>query len=119
MKVEGKNAVVELFRSNSKVEKLLVQQNLKQELDNIIMLALKRHIKIVYAPKDVLDKESTVKNHQGVIAYINGYVYASVDDMFKVAKERNEEPFFVLLDEIADPHNLGSIIRSCECAGVH
>jgi 23S rRNA (guanosine2251-2'-O)-methyltransferase len=76
-------------------------------------------VKILFVPKDVLDRESTVKNHQGVIAFINGYVYGSVDDMFAVAKQKGEEPFLVLLSEIADPHNLGSIIRSAECAGVH
>jgi 23S rRNA (guanosine2251-2'-O)-methyltransferase len=119
MKVEGKNAVLELFRSNSQVEKVLVQQNLKNELENIIDLAKRRSVKILFVPKDVLDRESTVKNHQGVIAFINGYVYGSVDDMFAVAKQKGEEPFLVLLSEIADPHNLGSIIRSAECAGVH
>jgi 23S rRNA (guanosine2251-2'-O)-methyltransferase len=119
MKVEGKNAVLELFRSNSQVEKVLVQQNLKNELENIIDLAKRRSVKILFVPKDVLDRESTVKNHQGVIAFINGYVYGLVDDMFAVAKQKGEEPFLVLLSEIADPHNLGSIIRSAECAGVH
>lgn len=119
MKVEGKNAVAELFRSNSKVEKVLVQQNLKNEFVNIIDYAVKRKIKIQYVTKEVLDKESNVKNHQGVIAYINGYIYSMVDDLFKVAIDKNEQPFFVLADEVSDPHNLGSIIRTCECAGVH
>ena len=119
MKVEGKNAVAELFRSNSKVEKVLVQQNLKNEFVNIIDYVVKRKIKIQYVTKEVLDKESNVKNHQGVIAYINSYIYSMVDDLFKVATDKNEQPFFVLVDEVSDPHNLGSIIRTCECAGVH
>lgn len=119
MKVEGKNAVKELFASNSRVEKILIQQNLKQELDNIVYLAKRKNTKIIFAPKDVLDKESTAKNHQGVIAYINGYVYGSIEDMFNLAKKKNEQPFLVLVDEVSDPHNLGSLIRSCECAGVH
>lgn len=119
MKVEGKNAVTELFGSNSKVEKLLVQQNMKQQFDNLLFLAKKRNVKVVFADKQVLDKESDVKNHQGIIAYINGYIYSSVDKMLEFAKNKNEEPFLVLIDEVSDPHNLGSIIRTCECAGVH
>jgi len=119
MKVEGKNAVVELFRSNTQIDKLLVQNNAKQDLQNIITLAQKKHVKISYVPKEALDRESTVKNHQGVIAVINGFKYASLDDILQVAKDRNEEPFILICDGIADPHNLGSLIRTCECAGVH
>lgn len=119
MKVEGKNAVVELFRSNTQIDKLMVQNNAKQDLQNIITLAQKKHIKISYVPKEALDRESTVKNHQGVIAVINGYKYASLDDILKVANDRGEQPFILLCDGIADPHNLGSLIRTCECAGVH
>ena len=119
MKVEGKNAVTELFRSNSKVEKLVVQQNLKQELDSIIYMAKRKNVKIVFADKSFLDRESEVKNHQGIIAHINGYIYSNVDEMLKLAKQKNEEPFLVLVDEVSDPHNLGSLIRSAECAGVH
>ena len=119
MKVEGKNAVVELFRSNTKIEKILIQQNQKDNFKNIIELAQRKRVIIKYLPKDVLDRESQQKNHQGVIAFVENYIYASVDEMFEVAKQRKQEPFFVLLDEIADPHNLGSLIRTCECAGVH
>ena len=119
MKVEGKNAVVELFRSNTQIDKIIIQNNAKQDLQNIITLALKKKVKISYAPKEALDRESTVKNHQGVIAVINGYKYASLDDILKVAKDRCEEPFILICDGIADPHNLGSLIRTCECAGVH
>ena len=119
MKVEGKNAVTELLNSNSKAEKLLVQQNLKQELDGIVYLAKRKNIKVNFVPKDVLDKESSSKNHQGVIAYISGYVYSNIEEMFELASKRGESPFFVLVDEVSDPHNLGSLIRTCECAGVH
>ncbi|MGN1212575.1 MAG: 23S rRNA (guanosine(2251)-2'-O)-methyltransferase RlmB [Christensenellales bacterium] len=119
MKVEGKNAVAELFASNSKVEKLLVQQNLKQELDNLIFQAKKRNVKVMFCQKEVLDKESTTKHHQGVIAFINGFVYSTIDEMFELANKKDEQIFLVLIDEVEDPHNLGSLIRSCECAGVH
>lgn len=119
MKVEGKNAVFELFRSNTKIEKILIQQNQKEVLKNIIDLAKRKGVKTNFVPKEMLDRESQVKNHQGVIAYVSNYVYASVDEMFEVARQKNQQPFFVLIDQVADPHNLGSLIRTCECAGVH
>ncbi|HAJ77868.1 MAG TPA: 23S rRNA (guanosine(2251)-2'-O)-methyltransferase RlmB [Clostridiales bacterium] len=119
MKVEGKNAVIELFRSNTAIDKLLIQNNAKKDLENIITLALKKRIRVSYVPKEALDRESTVKNHQGVIAVVNGYSYASLEDILSFAKSKNEEPFILLCDGIADPHNLGSLIRTCECAGVH
>ena len=118
MKVEGKNAVVELFRSNTKVDKILIQQNQKTELQNVVELAKKRGTKINFAPKEALDRESTVKNHQGVIAFVSGYSYASVDEILEHAHQSGKEPFLVLVDQVADPHNLGSLIRTCECAGV-
>ena len=119
MKVEGKNAVVELFRSNTQIDKILIEKTAQNTLGDIIGLASKKHTKIQFLPKEAMDRESTVKNHQGVIAVINGYKYASVDDVLNVAKERNQNPFVLICDGIADPHNLGSIIRSAECAGVH
>ncbi|MGN1221736.1 MAG: 23S rRNA (guanosine(2251)-2'-O)-methyltransferase RlmB, partial [Christensenellales bacterium] len=90
-----------------------------QELDNLIFQAKKRNVKVMFCPKEVLDKESTTKHHQGVIAFINGFVYSTIDEMFELANKKNEQVFLVLADEVADPHNLGSLIRSCECAGVH
>ena len=117
MKVEGKNAVVELFRSNTQIDKLLVERG-ANGLENILALAQKKHTKVQYLPKDAMDSQSTVKNHQGVIAVISGYHYADIDDILQVAKNRGEAPFILLCDGIADPHNLGSLIRTCECAGV-
>lgn len=119
MKVEGKNAVVELFRSNTQIDKVIVQNNAKSDLQNIIALAQKKHVKISYAPKEALDRESTVKNHQGIIAYVSGFSYSSLDEILNFAKSKKQNPFILLCDKIADPHNLGSLIRTCECAGVH
>ncbi len=119
MKVEGKNAVVELFRSNTQIDKILIEKTAQNQLSEIIGLANKKHIKLQFLPKEALDRESTVKNHQGVIAVINGYQYSSIDEILYVAKERNQNPFILLCDGIADPHNLGSLIRTAECAGVH
>lgn len=119
MKVEGKNAIVELFRSNTQIEKILIERNAQNTLGDILSLAAKRRVRVQYLPKEVMDKESTVKNHQGVIAIVNGYKYASIDDILAVAKSKNQAPFILLCDGVEDPHNLGSIIRTCECAGVH
>ena len=119
MKVEGKNAVIELFRSNTKIDKIMIETSAKNQLQNIIELASKKRVRLQFLPKEVLDRESDVKNHQGVIAFINGYQYSNLDEILKVANERQENPFIILCDGIEDPHNLGSIIRTCECAGVH
>lgn len=119
MKVEGKNAVLELFRSNTPIDKLLVEQSAKNSLTEIISKAQKQRIKISYLPKEALDRESTVKNHQGVIAFVSGYQYSDLDDIIAFAESKNQTPFILLCDGIEDPHNLGSLIRTCECAGVH
>lgn len=119
MKVEGKNAVLELFRSNTPIDKLLVEQSAKNSLTEIISKAQKQRIKISYLPKEALDRESTVKNHQGVIAFVSGYQYSDLEDIIAFAETKNQAPFILLCDGIEDPHNLGSLIRTCECAGVH
>lgn len=119
MKVEGKNAVMELFRSNTQIDKLLIEQSAKNSLTDIISKAQKQRIKISYLPKEALDRESTVKNHQGVIAFVSGYQYSDLDDIIAFAEQKNQAPFILLCDGIEDPHNLGSLIRTCECAGVH
>ena len=119
MKVEGKNAVLELFRSNTQIDKILIEQSAKNSLFDIISKAQKQRIKISYLPKEALDRESTVKNHQGVIAFVSGYQYSDLDDIIMFAEQKNQQPFILLCDGIEDPHNLGSLIRTCECAGVH
>ena len=119
MKVEGKNAVLELFRSNTQIDKLLIEQSAKNSLFDIISKAQKQRIKISYLPKEALDRESTVKNHQGVIAFVSGYQYSDLDEIISFAEKKGEQPFILLCDGIEDPHNLGSLIRTCECAGVH
>lgn len=119
MKVEGKNAVMQLLDSGINIDKLLVQNNLKGEMNRIMFLASKRKIKIQLVEKVVLDRQSETNHHQGVIAYATDYSYKTIEDAFNLAKSKNEQPFFVICDGIEDPHNLGAIIRSCECAGVH
>lgn len=119
MKIEGKNAVLELINSGINIDKILIQNNISSEFGKIVFNASKRKIRIQYVEKVVLDKQSETGHHQGVIAYATDYTYKTIDDAFELANSKNEQPFFVICDEVADPHNLGSLIRTCECAGVH
>ena len=119
MKVEGKNATAQLIDSGINIDKILIQNNCKGDFGNIIFNATKRKIKIQYVDKVVLDKQSETKRHQGIIAYATDYKYKELDDIFALAEQKNESPFIVVCDEIEDPHNLGSLLRTCECAGVH
>lgn len=119
MKIEGKNPVFEVLNSGLNIDKLLIQSNLKQELSKIIRIAINNRVKIQYVDKLVLDKHSEKGHHQGVICFATDYYYSSVDEILNFAEQKGESPFIVLCDEISDPHNLGSLIRTCECAGVH
>lgn len=119
MKIEGKNSVFEVLNSNLTINKIYVDKNYATRKDSIIALANSKGIRVEFLPKAVLDKKSTTSHHQGYIAESVDFEYCTLDDILQVAKEKNEKPFVVLLDGIEDPHNLGAIIRSCECAGVH
>ncbi len=118
--IEGRNAVTEAFRSGKCVDKVYVLDGCQ---DGPI-LTIKREAKkagslIKYVDKQLLDNMSETGKHQGVIAITAAYDYAEVSDILDIAKERNEDPFIVLLDNIEDPHNLGAIIRSAHQAGAH
>ncbi len=120
MIVEGKNAVRELINSGATINKLYVENNLRDGVSNqIIALAKSKKIRIDFVPKNVLDKKSETKRHQGFLCDTVDFVYCDVDDILKKAENKGEAPFIVILDGIEDPHNLGAIIRTCECAGVH
>ncbi len=111
MQIEGKNSVLEALRVGKKFESLLILQGSKS-CGEIEQLAAAKKIGIKYVPKQKLDDISKTHKHQGVIAYIEGFKYVPLESLFK------DDGFVVLLDSIEDPHNLGSIIRTCECAGV-
>ena len=118
--IEGRNAVTEAFRSGKCVDKVYVLDGCQ---DGPI-LTIKREAKkagslIKYVDKQLLDNMSETGKHQGVIAVTAAYDYAEVSDILDIAKERNEDPFIILLDNIEDPHNLGAIIRSAHQAGAH
>ncbi len=118
--VEGRNSVIELLKSGKDINKLFVQRGEKHgSINEIIKLANKNKIIISEIDKSKLDRMSQTHNHQGVIAIVPPYEYCDVDEILEVAKEKNEDPFILILDEIEDPHNLGSIIRTAECSGVH
>ena len=118
--IEGRNAVIEAYRSGKCVDKVYILDGCQ---DGPI-LTIKREAKkagslIKYADKQLLDNMSETGKHQGVIAVTAAYDYAEVSDILEIAKDKGEDPFIVLLDNIEDPHNLGAIIRSAHQAGAH
>ena len=116
MKTEGRNAVIELLKTGKNIDKLLIEKGAQGSVSMIFAEARKRNIRVQFVDKQVLDKESVSRRHQGVIAFNPAYEYYDLDDI--IAEKRNEKGGFVVLcDGIEDVHNLGSIIRVAECAG--
>lgn len=118
--VEGRNSVTELLKSGKDINKLYVQKGEKHgSINEIINLAKQNKVVITELDRAKLDQMSESHNHQGVIAIVPPYEYCDVDEILEYAKSKNESPFILILDGIEDPHNLGSIIRTAECSGVH
>lgn len=118
--VEGRNSVIELLKSGKDINKLFIQKGERHgSIIEIINLAKKNKVVFTEVEKAKLDKMATTHNHQGVIAMVPPYEYCEVQDILDLAKEKNEKPFIIILDGIEDEHNLGSIIRTAECSGVH
>lgn len=118
--VEGRNAVIEAFRSGKPVDKLFVLDGCQDGPVRTIIREAKKHDTIInFVTKERLDQISETKKHQGVIAYAAAYEYSEVEDMLELAKKKDEDPFLILLDNIEDPHNLGAIIRTANLAGAH
>lgn len=119
-KIEGRNAVIELLKSGKPINKLYILKGERQgSINEIIKIAKRSKNVIVEVDKNKLDSLSETKHHQGVIAFVSPVEYKELDDIFALAKERNEDPFIIIADEIEDPHNLGALIRSAEGAGCH
>ena len=119
-KIEGRNAVLEAFRSGKPVDKLFVLDGCQDGPVRTIIREARTHATIIqFVEIERLHQLSETGRHQGVIAYTASYEYAEVEDMLALAKERGEDPFLVLLDGIEDPHNLGAIIRTANLAGAH
>lgn len=125
MNIYGKIAVLEALRSNKTFNKLLVDKNLKDKTSQeIIDLAKNNGIKIDFLSREIIEKKAKHSgpekvNHQGILAAITDFQYAEVEDIISLSKEKNEPLFVVVLDGVEDPHNLGALIRTAECAGVH
>lgn len=118
--IEGRNAVIEAFRSGKPIDKLFVLDGCQDGPVRTIIREAKKHDTIInYVAKERLDQLSETGKHQGVIAYAAAYEYAEVEDMLALAAEKGEPPFLFLLDNIEDPHNLGAIIRTANLAGAH
>lgn len=115
----GKNPVIEALTSGRSVNKVLILEQLNATTQGKIQQLSKQAGTIVQkVPKSKLDQLAD-GNHQGVVAYVAAYQYVELDDLFDIAAERKEDPFFIILDELEDPHNLGSILRTADATGVH
>lgn len=115
----GKNPVIEALKSGRPVNKLLVSEQLNDAVKGKLQnLAKEADTILQNVPKSKLDRLSG-GNHQGVLAYVAAYEYATIDDLFVVGNHRNEAPFFLILDGLEDPHNLGSILRTADATGAH
>jgi 23S rRNA (guanosine2251-2'-O)-methyltransferase len=126
LKLEGKNAVLEALRSGRDINRLYVQEHAQSSMADpdrhiaqILREAKKNGVVVNFVKKERLDAMSDTGKHQGVIALAAAGNYTDVEDILKAAKDRNEAPFVIVLDDIEDPHNLGAIIRTAECAGAH
>ncbi len=118
--IEGRNAIIEAFRAGRSVDKLFIQEHTKEgSMNTLIREAKKTKTLIKYVPRERLDQISETGHHQGAVAFVAAYNYAEIDDLFAKAEEKGESPFFIILDEIEDPHNLGAIIRTANLAGAH
>ncbi len=118
--IEGRNAVLELLETGKDINKIFIASGEKHgSINKIISMAKERRVVIVEVDKAKLNQMAQSDNHQGVIAIVPPFDYCEVEDILNLADKKNEKPFILILDGIEDPHNLGSIIRTAETAGVH
>ena len=118
--IEGRNAVIEAFRAGKTIDKLYVQDGLKDgPIQTILREAKKHDVKVNFVEKDRLNGMSATGHHQGVIAIAASYSYAEVEDILAKAAEKGEPPFIIILDGVEDPYNLGAIVRTANQAGAH
>lgn len=118
--IEGRNAVLEAFRSGKTVDKLYIQDGLRDgAISSILREAQKKGALVNFVSKLKLDQMSETGRHQGVLAICSAYEYADIEDIFALAEKKGEPPFVFILDEIEDPHNLGAIIRTANLCGAH
>lgn len=114
----GRNPVMEALKNDRQVDKLMVSSR-EGSMIKILALAKEKSVPVIMVEKAALDRIAAGRPHQGVAAYISPYEYAEMEDIFALAKSRGEDPFLIILDNLEDPHNLGAIMRTAECAGAH
>ncbi len=120
LQLEGRNPVIEAIKSGQTIDKILMAKGEKHGSIHLLeRLAKEHHILVQSVDKRKLDDISTTQAHQGVIAFLPAVEYATVEDLLNTAREKNEDPFLIIADEISDPHNLGAIIRCANGAGAH
>ena len=118
--IEGRNAVIEALRAGTNIDKIFIMKgDVDSALGHIASTARKQGIVVADADKNKLDKMSRTHAHQGVIAVASVREYVSVEDILQIARDKGEQPLIVVCDELSDPHNLGAVIRTAECAGAH
>ena len=118
--IEGRNPVLEAFRAGKTVDKLFVLDGCQDgPVRTILREAKKGDTLVQFVSKERLDQLGTMGNHQGVVAQVAAYEYATMEDILAKAREKGEDPFLIMLDEIEDPHNLGAILRTANLAGAH
>lgn len=119
-RIEGKNSILEALKADHSINRLYLEKGSKDPtLERLYAIARNKGIVVTYLDKSKLDSMSVTRNHQGVIADAAPHNYVEVSDILKTAEDKGQPPFILILDSITDPNNLGSIIRTAECAGVH
>jgi 23S rRNA (guanosine2251-2'-O)-methyltransferase len=118
--LSGKNPVLEALRAGREMNKVWIAEGVKKAgITEIMELAKGAGIIVQFVPKNKVEQLTDGANHQGIAASVAAYRYAEIDELFELAASRNEDPFFLILDELEDPHNLGSILRTADATGVH
>lgn len=117
--VAGRNPVMEALNGSRNVERVFVADGAEGSISKIVAIAREQGVIVDFVPKEKIDAMAPDAKHQGVVAKVSAYEYASMDDVMEKARVSGEDPFIIILDEITDPHNLGAIIRTAECAGAH
>ncbi len=118
--IEGRNPVIEAIKNDREIDKIMISNTSKEgSIKKIIGMAREKNIVIQNVDRHKLDEISTSHAHQGVIAMVSEYKYWELEDLIKKAKDSDQDPFFIILDEITDPHNLGTIIRTADAVGAH
>lgn len=115
----GRNPVIEALKAGREMEKILIGRGSEGSIAKIVAMAREKGIPLYESDRKTLDRIGEGRSHQGVIAYVSAYRYAELKDIYAKAAERGEDPFIVILDNIEDPHNLGAVMRTAECAGAH